>query len=500
MSIKSLLAKPFAAIEVMRNEQVVRRPIEAQQRILRHLVNQGRRTAFGRDHQLGGVDDHQAFSRQVPIRDYEGLRSYIDRIVKGERDVMWPGLPKYFAKTSGTTSGTKYIPISNASINAQVRAARLALTYYIHRSGNSGFVNGKMIFIQGSPELDMSGAVPTGRLSGIVHHHVPNYLLRNRLPSWETNIIEDWEAKVDAIVDETTAANMTLFSGIPPWVLMYFERLLEKTGKQNVREIFPDFSLYVHGGVNFQPYKDTFRQIIGADIDYVETYPASEGFIAFQDSQEKDDLLLHVDGGIFFEFVPADQIFNEQPDRLTLKDVEVGVNYAVIINSDAGLWGYNIGDTVKFTSIHPFRVIVSGRIKHFISAFGEHVIGEEVESAIASLASSTGVKVREFSVAPQVNPPEGELPFHEWFIDFEKEPTDLAAFAHQLDEIMCDKNIYYKDLISGSILQPLKITCLEDFAFRKYMESIGKLGGQNKIARLSDDRDIAVKLEVYAKK
>jgi hypothetical protein len=497
MSIKSILARPFASWEVARYEQAVSRPLRFQEKIFTRLLRNSRRTLFGRDHGLGDVRSYEEFKKQVPVRDYEDLKPYVEKIKSGQPDILWPGMPKYFAKTSGTTSGTKYIPITASSINAQVRAARLALTYYIHETGNASFVNGKMIFIQGSPELHKVGGVDTGRLSGIVHHHVPNYLLRNRLPSWETNIIEDWEKKVDAIVDETTSANMTLFSGIPPWVLMYFERLLERTGKSTVREVFPDFSLYVHGGVNFQPYRDTFRKIIGADIDYIETYPASEGFIAFQNSQSEEDLLLHVDGGIFYEFIPADQVFSDDADRLSLKDVEVGVNYAVIINNDAGLWGYNIGDTIKFTSLRPYKCVVTGRIKHYISAFGEHVIGEEVESAIASLCHSEDVIVREFTVAPQVNPPEGGLPYHEWFVDFEKPPEDRADFAAKLDGIVCSKNIYYRDLIDGSILRPLKITEMEDFAFRKYMDSIGKLGGQNKIPRLSDDRSIADKLTAW---
>ncbi|MCP4121298.1 MAG: GH3 auxin-responsive promoter family protein [Bacteroidetes bacterium] len=497
MSIKSFLARPFAAWEVRRYEKAVRNPLAYQQKVFEKLLRNGSKTLFGQDHGLDEVRTYEDFKKQVPVRDYEALKPYVEKIKSGEPDVLWPGKPKYFAKTSGTTSGTKYIPITDDSINAQVRAARLALTYYIHEKGNADFVNGKMIFIQGSPELAETGGVDTGRLSGIVHHHVPNYLLKNRLPSWETNVIEDWEEKVDAIVDETTKVDMTLFSGIPPWVLMYFERLLEKTGKKTVREVFPNFNLYVGGGVNFQPYRETFKRMIGGDFDYIETYPASEGFVAFQISQKEPDLLLHVDGGIFFEFIPADQIFNDNPERVSLKDIQLDVNYAVIINNDAGLWGYNLGDTVKFTSLKPYKLLVTGRIKHFISAFGEHVIGEEVESAIAQVADAEQVIVREFSVAPQVNPPEGELPYHEWFVDFENAPGDLSAFSRKMDAVMCEKNIYYRDLISGGILQPLKITCLQDFAFRKYMESIGKLGGQNKIPRLSDDRKIASKLEKY---
>jgi hypothetical protein len=497
MSIKSFLAKPFAAWEVWRFNKRVQNPIKYQQAIFKSLIKNGKSTVFGKDHQFETISTYTDFKKQVPVRDYEGLKPYIEEIKKGKPDILWPGMPKYFGKTSGTTSGTKYIPITEPAINAQVKAARLALTYYINGSGNSQFVNGKMIFIQGSPELTKTGGVNTGRLSGIVHHHVPAYLLKNRLPSWETNVIENWEAKVDAIVAETKDADMTLFSGIPPWVLMYFERLLEKTGKKTVAEVFPNFSVYVHGGVNFQPYHEAFKKIIGKDISYIETYPASEGFIGFQNSQVEDSLLLNVDGGIFYEFIPANEVFNENPNRLALQDVQLGVNYAVILNTNAGLWGYNIGDTVQFVSLSPYKVKVSGRIKHFISAFGEHVIGSEVMSAMSELMQQTQVVVREFTVAPQVNPPSGELPYHEWLVDFEKEPADLNAFAKALDGIMCQKNIYYKDLIDGSILQCLKITPLQDFAFRKYMDSIGKLGGQNKIPRLSNDRDIATKLEEW---
>lgn len=500
MSLKSKLAKPFAAFDVKRLNKAVNNPIKYQEKVFNRLLKQGRKTKFGQDYNFNEIHSYEDFKRHVPVQDYEGLKPYVEEVKQGKSDILWPGLPKYFGKTSGTTSGTKYIPISKTSIKAQILAARRALTSYIHETKNAEFVNGKMIFIQGSPELNKTGGIDTGRLSGIVHHHVPNYLLKNRLPSWETNVIDDWEAKVDAIVEETLKVDMTLFSGIPPWVLMYFERLLEKTGKQTVKEVFPNLHLYVHGGVNFAPYKETFDKIIGGGVDYIETYPASEGFIAFQNSQENDDLVLNVNGGIFYEFIPSDEVFNENPTRISLKDVQVGVNYAVILNTDAGLWGYNIGDTVKFTSTKPYKLRVSGRIKHFISAFGEHVIGEEVMSAMAEIAAKHQITVREFTVAPKIETNEGQLPYHEWFVDFETIPNDLEQFTTDLDAAMVQKNTYYKDLIDGAILQPLKITQMEDFAFRKYMESIGKLGGQNKIPRLSNDRKIANKLQAYLKK
>jgi len=491
MSIKSYLARWFSRYETSAYDKRVKNALMYQQSTFYFLMENVVATRFGKDHHLAGVNTYEQFKKAVPVRDYEGLKDYVEAIKAGKEHILWPGKPKYFAKTSGTTSGTKYIPISATSIRHQVKAARLSLQYYIREKNQTSWVDGKMIFLQGSPELDDIHGIPTGRLSGITYHEVPAYLLKNRKPSWETNCIEDWEQKVDKIVEETMHENMTLISGIPPWVLMYFERLLERTGKASIAEVFPNLQLYVHGGVNFAPYEDTFRRMLGPKVDFIETYPASEGFIAFQDSQTEQGLLLHVDGGIFYEFIPALEIFNDNPTRISLRDVELGVNYAVIINSDAGLWGYNIGDTVKFVSNDPYRLVVTGRIKHYISAFGEHVIGEEVEGAMTEVCREQGVHVREFTVSPQVQPPSGELPYHEWLVEFEHTPADLPAFAIALDKRMQELNIYYRDLLEGGILQPLKVSVLPEHAFHRYMESIGKLGGQNKIPRLSNERTFA---------
>jgi hypothetical protein len=410
---------------------------------------------------------------------------------------LWKGKPIYLAKTSGTTSGVKYIPITKDSISNHIMTARNALLCYMAESGNTKFADGKMIFLSGSPELERIGGIPTGRLSGIVNHHVPNYLRSNQLPTYETNCIEDWETKLDKIVDETFNQNMTLISGIPPWMQMYFDRLTNN-GSKKIKDIFPNFSLMVHGGVNFEPYKAKLFDSIGKKIDSIETFPASEGFIAFQDSQNADGLLLNTNSGIFFEFVPVAEIFNENPTRLTLGEVKVGENYALIINSNAGLWGYNIGDTVKFVSTDPYRLVVSGRIKHFISAFGEHVIGEEVEYSLMKAASEENIHITEFTVAPMIEQGEGKS-YHEWFIEFENEPSDLSAFRKKVDDNLRQKNIYYDDLINGNILKPLKINPMKKNGFIDYMKSIGKLGGQNKIPRLSNDRKIAEELIQWTK-
>lgn len=500
MRIKSRVLKPFAKQIAKSIERWSTEPILAQQKQLERLFRQGANTAFGKEHGLDKVKSYDDFKAAVPIRDYEELRPWINRIMSGEYNVLWPGRPKYFAKTSGTTSGVKYIPITKDSLPNHFGTARNALFNYYARTGHGDWLDGKMIFLSGSPELEMVGDIPTGRLSGIANHLVPVWLRTNQLPTFKTNCIKVWEEKLEAIVDETINQDMRLISGIPPWVLMYYERLLERSGKQFVKDIFPRFSMFVYGGVNFEPYRKVLEKLVGAPIASVETYPASEGFIAFQDQPDNPSLLLNVNSGIFFEFVPAEEIFTKNPTRLSLKDVQTGVNYALIINSNAGLWGYNLGDTVQFTSVKPYRLQVTGRIKHFISAFGEHVIGKEVEQAMLAATAALHATVTEFTVAPQITPPEGGLPHHEWFVEFEQMPRDLEAFAKMLDEQMLKQNIYYKDLIEGHILRRLVLRPVCKNAFRTYMKSQGKLGGQNKVPRLSNDRKIADALQAYVLK
>jgi GH3 auxin-responsive promoter len=495
MSIKSILAKPFAKRIATKFYKQSNNAVAVQQKTLKTLLSKGKNTVFGKDHNFESIKSYEDYKNQVPIRDYEALKPYVEKVVEGEKDVLWKGKPLYFAKTSGTTSGAKYIPLTKESMPMHISAARNSLLMYIAETKKTDFVDGKMIFLQGSPELNDTNGIKTGRLSGISAHFIPQYLIKNRLPSWETNCIEDWETKVEAIVDETIHENMTLISGIPSWVQMYFEKLIERTGKK-VGEIFPNFNLFVYGGVNFEPYRNKFEDLIGRKVDTIELYPASEGFIAYQDSQTEKGMMLLVDNGMFYEFIPADEFFDENPTRISLADVKVGVNYVIILNTNAGLWGYNIGDTVEFLSVNPPRIIVTGRIKHFISAFGEHVIGKEVEQAMNENTTDTTIRITEFTVAPQVNPESG-LPFHEWFIEFENEPENLDEFAQKIDESLQQQNAYYLDLIEGKILRPLKITLIEKGGFNNYMKSIGKLGGQNKVPRLSDNRKIANELSKF---
>lgn len=495
MSLKSLLAKPFASLIYKQTKKEAQTAVADQQAIFKTFIKKAANTAFGKDHSFDKIQSYKDFKTVVPLRDYEQLKPYIEKVKQGQPDILWKGKPLYFAKTSGTTSGVKYIPITKDSISNHINTARNALLCYMAASGNYSFINGKLIFLSGSPVLDNTNGIKTGRLSGIVNHHVPGYLRPNQLPSYETNCIEDWETKLDKIVDETIDQDMTLISGIPPWMQMYFDRLAERTGKK-IKDIFPNFSVMVQGGVNFEPYRAKLFDSIGKQIDTIEVFPASEGFFAFQDNYKEPGLLLNTNSGIFFEFIPAGEIFNENPNRLSLEDVKVGENYALIISSNAGLWAYNIGDTIKFISTNPYKIIVTGRIKHFISAFGEHVIGEEVEYALLKAANEEGVKIVEFTVAPYISQAKGKSR-HEWFIEFENIPDDISSFAKKVDDNLRSKNVYYDDLISGNILEQLQISVIRKNGFIDYMKSIGKLGGQNKVPRLSNDRKLADELKNF---
>ncbi|KAF2511341.1 GH3 auxin-responsive promoter family protein [Flavobacterium foetidum] len=494
MSIKSVAAKIFAGNIYRQTQNWAKKPVETQQKVFNNLIKNAKQTEFGKNHHFENIQRIEDFQKQVPVRDYEDLKPYIEKVVKGEQDILWKGKPIYFAKTSGTTSGAKYIPLTKDSMPAHIEAARNAILHYIHETGNSKFVDGKMIFLQGSPILTEKYGIKFGRLSGIVAHFVPKYLQRNRMPSWETNCIDDWETKVDAIVDETIVEDMSVISGIPSWVQMYFERLEQKSGGKKIGEIFKNFNLFIYGGVNYEPYRAKFENMIGRKVDSIELFPASEGFFAYQDSQKEKGMLLLLNSGIFYEFIKADEFFTENPKALTIGEVEIGVNYVLIISTNAGLWRYNIGDTIQFTSLSPYRVIVSGRIKHYISAFGEHVIANEVENAMKEATAGTNIVINEFTVAPQITPSSG-LPYHEWFVEFENEPENTEAFAEALDNSMRKQNIYYDDLITGNVLRKVVVTKVSKNGFQEYMKSQGKLGGQNKIPRLSNDRKIADSLK-----
>lgn len=497
MALKSIILKPYAKHIYNKVCTIEKNAIQNQSDTFRQIIQKATPTLFGNDHDFIDINSHKDFVDKVPIRDYEQFKFYINKITQTkESNILWPGKPKYLAKTSGTTSGIKYIPLTDTSIQSQILTARFSLLNYMHRTGQP-ILDGKVMFLSGSPYLNQTNGIPTGRLSGIVNHEVPGWLKKSQKPSYTTNCIDDWESKLDQIVEETYNQNMTLISGIPPWVQMYFERLLQKTKKSTIKEVFPNLQLFAHGGVNYTPYKNAMEQLIGGPMLTMETYPASEGFIAFQNDPDSEDLLLNTNAGLFYEFVELNEIHSENPTRLILQEVEKDKDYAIIISSDAGLWAYNIGDTVRFTSLDPYKIVVSGRIKHFISAFGEHVISKEIEHAMQVVSDQLNIRVIDFTVAPQVNPPDNLSPYHEWFIEFAQTPQDLLSLEKRIDQEMVHQNIYYKDLIAGGVLRHLKVTPLRKDAFRNYMKSMGKLGGQNKVPRLMNNREIADSLDKY---
>ena len=497
MNLKSKVISPLAKLMSKLNFVAQKNAVNFQKKILKSLITKAKATHFGKDHSFGGITDYKSFTTQVPVRDYEKLKVYIDRIVAGEVDVCWKGRPNYFAKTSGTTSGAKFIPITRDSINHHIIAARNALFDYVAETGKSDFFDRKMIFLQGSPVLTDTNGINTGRLSGLVYNHVPKWLVANRKPTYETNCITDWEEKVDAIVEETYQEDMSLISGIPPWCIMYFEKLIEKTGKKTIQEIFPNFKLFIYGGLNYEPYREKIENLIGFNIDTIETCPASEGFFAYQNKQNDKGLLLNINAGIFYEFIKVEDFHTETPKRIFLEEVVLGVNYVLIVSTNAGLWAYNTGDTIKFTSLNPYKIIVSGRIKHFISAFGEHVIAEEVEFVISKMAKTFNLIIEEFSVAPFVAKNKEDSSYHEWFIEFSNDHIDSVKIANNIDKSLQAKNIYYKDLREGNLLSLPKVSLIKKGGFKEYQLSKGKLGGQNKVVHLSNDRILANDLLAY---
>lgn len=487
MNIKSVLFNWYAKFKCARILKEHERALDIQHKTMIQLVRSAERTVFGRDHQMHNIEDYEDFCNYLSVRNYEDFLPYINRMLQGEGDVLWRGKTLYFAMTSGTTAGAKYIPISKESMKHHIVAASNVLLFYILKHPHVDLFKGKMMFLQGSPALSKIGDTLTGRLSGIVFHHVPAFFMRNRLPSYQVNIIEDWEEKVSAIVAETMHEDMTVLGGIPPWIIMYLEALTKKTGK-SIGELFPHLSLYVHGGVHFAPFKSKLRELMGDSVHMMDTFPASEGFFAYQINSDEAGMLLNINAGIFYEFVEMELFLKSGAIHTKrLGEVELNVQYVLIISTNAGLWRYVIGDTIKFISLNPYRILVTGRIKQFISAFGEHVISEEVDTSMDVLMTQFGIGVRDFHVCPNV-----EKKRHEWLIEWEgQSPANVDELSKTLNDLICQKNKYYRDLIDGRIIEPLHIISLPAQTFYNYYKRNEKLGGQNKVVRLSNDRKFA---------
>jgi len=472
-----------------------KKSVDNQEKIFTKLVTTLAETKYGKKIGANKKMSLFDFQKKSPINSYEDLSPYIKLISMGEKNVLWPGRPAYFAKTSGTTSGVKFIPLTTEMLKNQINSSKEALLLYAFYQKKFEAINGKMMFVQGSPILKKYGKIKTGRLSGIVANHIPFFLQSNRLPSFKTNSIENWEKKTENIINETIGCDLRLIGGIPPWVIMYFQSILKKTHKENINVVFPNLSLYVHGGVNFKPYKNTLRSLL-PNVDFLELYPASEGFFAYQDDIKDDALLLLTNHGVFYEFIESNEFLKGEGQRITLKDVVLGKNYVLIISTCSGLWSYNIGDTVMFVNLNPYKIVITGRIKHYISAFGEHVISKEVETALDLCLTKFGGEVFSFTVCPNISPKNG-LPHHDWFIEFIKKPTNFSSFCEYLDTSLRKQNIYYNDLVKNNIIKPLVVNCVKVGSFNNYMKSIDKLGGQNKCPSISNDRKIGNFLSNY---
>lgn len=479
MGIKSFLAPWVARVRCNYLDALESKAPEIQLKTLIQLIEKGKHTDFGKAHDFKSIQSYKDFKTLVPVRKYEGLAPWIERLIKGEQNVLWPGQPNYLSKTSGTTSGAKYIPNTPALLRAQIAGARDALLFYIRETGNAAFLDGSMMFLSGSPELETNSAgIPVGRLSGIVNHFIPAYLKRNQVPSWDTNCIEDWEDKIQKIVTETSEKDLRLISGIPPWVQNFLESL--RASGKDPKTLWPHLQVLVHGGVDFKPYKPVLNNLLPKGIHYWETYPASESFIGVQDTYKAEGLRLMTSYGTFYEFIPMSEYGTEKTSRLSLAEVQIGVQYALILTNPAGLWAYDIGDTVRFTSLNPYRIVVTGRTAQYISAFGEHVIVEEINHAMEKACQVTGALVTEFIVMPEINEKGSG---HHWYVEFSTPPSDKLLFQQTIESTLSSKNIYYRDLIQGKILSPLKVSELQNGSCFEFMKSSGKLGGQNKFPR-----------------
>ena len=495
MKLTSFLIRFLAKRQWERNKKNKFNALDHQNKIFKKIINNGVDSLFGKNNSINKSIKYIDFKKLIKLNDYESIRPYVKKISEGETNILTKGVPKYFAITSGTTSGTKYIPLTMEMLNFQMRAIKELLLLYSYQSGNCKLSNTGMMFIQGSPVLRKFNKIPFAKLSGITARHIPFFLKKNRYPSMKTNCISNWDEKIKKIVLETFDKDMGVIGGIPPWVITYFRALLAHTQASNIKEIFPNFELYIHGGTSFENYKNSIFKLCG-DIDTLETYPASEGFFAYQDNLNEKHLLLLTNHGVFYEFVEVSRFKKGDNERVCLADVELGKNYVLIVSTVSGLWAYNTGDTIRFVSINPYKIVFCGRVSQYCSVFGEHVIEKEVQTALTQTLKKSGGEICEFSVCPKIKTNTKES-HHEWFIEFVVKPKNMRNFEESLNREMETQNIYYKDLIKSNIISTLKVICVKRGGFDEYMKSIGKFGGQNKCPHLSNDRKIGDFLSEY---
>jgi len=470
----------------------LKNPVNTQEEQLLLLVNRGKNTQFGKEYGFDSINSITGYSEQVPLQNYQTHLPYIEQMLAGKADILWPGKVKWFAKSSGTTAGrSKFIPVTREALEwMHYQGGKDTLAFYLEQHPESKILNGKVLKLGGSKQLTKQGDIQTGDLSAILIDNMPFWANLLTLPDKKTALIPDWEKKLDRILQETLPANLTGLAGVPSWMLLVLQEALKRTGKSNILEIWPGLEVFFHGGVSFLPYKETYQKLIpGNTLHYREVYNASEGFFALQDKDNQEDMLLMLDYGIFYEFIPMSDYEGIHSQKvIPLKEVKTGINYAMVITTSSGLWRYIIGDTVRFTSTQPYRIKITGRTKHFINAFGEEVIIENADTAIEKAARLTGASIKEYTAAP-IFMQEKKKGAHEWLIEFDKEPEDFEQFARILDQELQKLNSdyqakRYKDITMG----PPVVHKAKKNLFYRWMATQNKLGGQNKVPRLSNDR------------
>lgn len=466
-------------------------PQDAQREVLQELVTSAQYTEFGRKYKFSELFNVRDFKEAVPVHEYNDLKPYIERMMNGEQELIWNTPVYWFAKSSGTTSDkSKFIPISDESLeDCHYKASKDVLCMYYNYKPDSELLTGKGLVIGGSHSINpVNKEAQYGDLSAVLFQNSPFWAHWLQTPDLSIALMDEWESKIEKIASATIKENVTSISGVPTWTLVLFKRILEITGKSTIGEVWPGLELYLHGGVSFTPYKEQFRKLIGRDINYLEMYNASEGFIAAQEKPGDDGLLLFPDHGIFYEFMPVSEYGKKDPQTLGLHQVETGKNYAPVISTNGGLWRYLLGDTIKFTSLEPFRIVVSGRLKHYINAFGEELIVDNSDKAIAIASEKTGAIVNDYTAAP-VYFSDSSNGTHEWLIEFEKDPSNLDTFTKELDTALKSINSDYEAKRHKSIaLGPPVIHALKKGTFTEWLRSKGKLGGQHKVPRLSNER------------
>lgn len=491
VSVINAMVKAYLESRVDRLQQTAENSEQLQSDALNTLLSRGKDTLFGENHNFGIIQGYEQFRKEVPIRSYEELFPYIERALNGERNVLWPGAIRWFAKSSGTTNDrSKFIPVTKESLeDCHYKGGRDALTCYTMWNPDHTLFDGKSMVLSGSVHTSPESPYQAGDISAVLLENMPWWIHYFRAPSREIALMGNWEDKLDKLAAAIAQEDITFLSGVPSWMLVVLKRVLEMQGKTNLREVWPNFQLFIHGAVNFEPYRPLYRELCGKqDMHYLETYNASEGFFALQDRKNHNDMLLMTDYGVYYEFVPLNKLEAPEEHAVPLNSVQLNQAYALVISTNGGLWRYLIGDTIEFTSLRPYRIRIIGRTKHFINAFGEELMVENAEKAIAETCEKCAARVREFTVAPifqSAQEPGG----HEWLIEFDQAPDNLQSFIHTLDNELRSINADYDAKRTGDLTMALpKVHAVETGLFYRWMSSRGKIGAQHKVPRLSNDR------------